>query len=217
MQEYGIIVLAIIISIIFLNFWNDCRAMLASRSAKKASRPDHQAQQNLAVTELPTTSTAENQIMETKGTRDLLLQTLTAIGCQYEIGKGEDDRIHFAFQGEHFLVAADNERPYINVFDYTWGSVELFDIDELSRLRKAINEANWRCSVQTVFSIDETAKSMDVHCKSNFLFIPQIPKLEDYLRVELNEFFRAHQLVGAEMERLRNAEGQLNKDSHKEA
>lgn len=213
----GIVITITLFAIIaFLN-WNAYKVRSASEPGKTVCMPEKTGQHDQAATAQPTPSTTENKIMETKGTRDLLLQTLTAIGCQYEIGKGEDDRIHFAFQGEHFLVAADNERPYINVFDYGWGSVELFDIDELSRLRKAINEANWRCSVQTVFSIDETAKSMDVHCKSNFLFIPQIPKLEDYLRVELNEFFRAHQLVGAEMERLRNAEGQLNKDSHKQA
>lgn len=158
-------------------------------------------------TDAVATPLATNIEQPWKGTRDLLLETLSRIGCQYEIGEGEDDRIHFVYQGEHFLVAADNEHHYIQVYDYAWRSLELFDIDELSRLRKAINEANWRSNATTVFSIDDTRKTMDVHCKAAFLFIPQIPHLEDYLRLELNSFFRAHQQVGAEMEKLRTMEG----------
>ena len=141
-----------------------------------------------------------------KGTRDLFLETLTQIGCQYEIGEGDDDRIHFAYQGEHFLVAADNERPYINIWDYAWGNVELHDIDEVSRLRKAINIANWNTSVTTVFTIDDVAKTMDVHCKVTILFIPQIPDVANYLKVELDEFFRAHRAVGTELAKLREKE-----------
>ena len=32
------------------------------------------------------------QMEEGMGTRDLFLQTLTKIGCQYEIGEGDNDR-----------------------------------------------------------------------------------------------------------------------------
>ena len=45
-----------------------------------------------------------------------------------------------------------------------------------------------------------------VHCKSVIPFIPQIPELENYLRGELNDFFRAHHLVGNEMEKQREQE-----------
>ena len=141
-----------------------------------------------------------------KGTRDLLLETLTAIGCQYKIGEGDDDRIRFAYQGENFVVAADNQRPYINIWDYAWGSVELDDIDEVSRLRKAINVANWQNSVTTVFTIDKENNSIDVHCKTTIILIPELPDIVDYMKVELGEFFRAHRLVGNEMARLREKE-----------
>ena len=48
---------------------------------------------------------------------------------------------------------------------------------------------------------------MDVHSKSTILFIPQIPDIGDYLRLELNEFFGAHRFVGNEMAKLREQEG----------
>jgi len=148
----------------------------------------------------------EDKGEEKKSTRDLFLETLTKIGCQYEIGDGDDDRIYFAYQGEHFFVNAHNDWQYIQIWDTHWGHVELYDVDEFARLKKAINNSNLNNSVMTIYTIDEEGKNVDVHCKSIILFIPQIPELEKYLRLELNEFFRAHQYVGNEMAKLREKE-----------
>ena len=155
----------------------------------------------------------DDMTMETnKGTRDLFLETLTKIGCQYEFAEEEgDDRIFFAYQGEHFFVNATNEGWYIHIYDTHWGHVELYDIEEFARLKKAINGSNLSNSVMTVYTIDEAGSNVDVHCKSTILFVPQIPRIEDYLRLELNEFFRAHQYVGTEMARLRESEKSCSK------
>lgn len=145
----------------------------------------------------------ENQ----KGTRELFIETLTKIGCQYELAEEEDDdRIFFAYQGEHFFAGVRNDWQYIHVYDTHWGHVELYDIDEFTRLKKAINESNLNNCVTTVYTIDEAGSNVDVHCKTTILFIPQIPDLENYLRLELNEFFRAHQFVGNQMVKLREQE-----------
>ena len=141
------------------------------------------------------------------GTRDLFLETLTKIGCQYEFAEEEDDdRIFFAYQGEHFFVNAKNDWRYIQIWDTHWGHVELYDVDDFTRLRKAINGSNLNNSVTTIYTIDEAGKNVDVHCKSIILFIAQIPDLENYLRLELDEFFRAHHYVGNEMAKLREQE-----------
>lgn len=147
-----------------------------------------------------------------KETKDLFLDTLSKIGCQYELGEGEDvDKVYFAYQGENFTASANNEGWYVHIWDTHWGHVELYDIEEFARLRKAINLSNLNCSTMTVYTIDEASSSVDVHCKSVIPFIPQIPELENYLRGELNDFFRAHQLVGNEMEKQREA---IGSDSH---
>ena len=148
----------------------------------------------------------EDKGEEKKGTRDLFLETLTKIGCQYEIGEGDDDRIYFAYQGEHFFVNAHYDWRYIQIWDTHWGHVELYDVDEFARLKKAINRSNLNNSVVTVYTIDEEGKNVDVHCKSIILFVSEIPELENYLRLELGEFFRAHQFVGNEMAKLREQE-----------
>ena len=136
----------------------------------------------------------------------MFLKTLTKIGCQYELSEEESDRIFFAYQGENFIVDARNDWHFIHIWDTYWGKIELYDIDESSRLRRAINTANLNNAVMTVYTIDEEGKTMDVHCKRNILFIPEIPEIDQYLRVELSEFFRAHQIVGNEMARLREQE-----------
>lgn len=149
----------------------------------------------------------EDEKIRHMGTKDLFLATLTKIGCLYELAEKEDDNsIYFAYQGENFVVDASNENNYIRIWDTHWGHVELYDVDELSRLKKAINNSNLNTGVTTVYTIDEVGHNVDVHCKSVVLFIEQIPDIENYLRVELNEFFRAHQYVGNEMVKQRVSE-----------
>ena len=79
-------------------------------------------------------------------------------------------------------------------------------IEEFSRLKKAVNHANINCATMTIYTINEEGKTVDVHCKSTFPFISQMPDLEDYLRNELGNFFTAHHLVGSEMAKLREQE-----------
>ena len=157
--------------------------------------------------------TEQNEKMVITRTRDLFLQTLTNIGCQYEIGEGEDDRIMFAFQGENFVADATNEGCYVHLWDTFWGQVELYDIDEFTRLRKAVNAANINCATTTVYSINEAGSSVDVHSKKSILFLPQIPQIENYLRSELSDFFRAHQIVGYEMAKMREKEETMEGNS----
>ena len=136
-----------------------------------------------------------------EGSRDLFLDTLTKISCPYQIDE-EDNSICFEYHGETFYAEADNEQSYINIYYYSWGEIALEnveDIGETSAIRKAINEANWKNRVTTVFTVDEEERTMNVHGKSEILFIPEIPNLENYLLTELSRFFRAEYSVRAEM------------------
>ncbi len=165
-------------------------------------------QYNRAIEELKSESNnMEYQKMEEKkGTRDLFLETLTKIGCQYEISEGEDGDIHFGYQGEYFVVRASNSNRFIHIYDTHWGHVELYDIDEFARLKKAINESNLRNSVTSVYTIDEAGNNVDVHCKSVILFTQEIPDIVDYLRLELSEYFRVHETINMEMAKQRELE-----------
>ena len=187
--------LAFFAGAILLSMWND-------RQENKRMKLEAEQKKILASAQVPNNSSETTQI----GTRDLFLNTLTKIGCQYQLGEGDDNRIFFAYQGENFFADTTNDIMYVHLWDTHWGHVELYDIDEVSRLRKAINTSNLNTAITTVFTIDEDGNNMDVHSKSTIPFISSMPNLEDYLKVELNEFFRSHQMVGTEMRKLREQE-----------
>ena len=55
------------------------------------------------------------------GTRDLFLETLTKIGCQYEIEEGEDIEegdIRFGYQGEYFVLVNFYLLPLLFVWPF---------------------------------------------------------------------------------------------------
>jgi hypothetical protein len=179
---------------VITTMWND-------RQENKRMREEMEQRQALDSQQVLNKS-VENK----KGARDLFLDILTNIGCQYQLGEDDDTRIFFAYQGEHFFADTTNDIMYVHLWDTHWGHVDLCDIDEVSRLRKAINTSNLNTAVTTVFTIDEEGKNMDVHSKSTIPFISSMLNLEDYLKVELNEFFRSHQMVGTEIHKLREQE-----------
>ena len=145
-----------------------------------------------------------NNMEERKGTRDLFLDTLTRIGCQYELGEGDD--IIFGYHGEQFIVKANNNNHFIHIYDTYWGHVELYNVEDLSRLKKAINVSNLSNSVTAVYTVNEAGGTVDVHSKMAILFISEIPAVDDYLRMELDEFFRAHETISIEMTKQREME-----------
>ena len=150
----------------------------------------------------------DKHLEEKKGTWDLFLETLTQIGCQYEVGEGDNGDITFAYQGEYFLVRTSNSIRFVHIYDTHWGHIELYDIDEISRLKKAINESNLENSVTAVYTVDNAGGTIDVHCKSVILFIQEIPDISEYLRLELNEFFRVHEKINLEMAKQRELEAE---------
>lgn len=149
----------------------------------------------------------ETDTDEETRTRDLFLKVLEKIGCQYQVEDEEDEdedaRVSFVFQGERMYADLSNDSIYIVVWDPYWENVDLSDIDEVSRMRKAINKSNLNCSVTTAYTFDKKDNSMNVHSQSMFPFVPQMRNIEEYLKIELGEFFRAQQLVGSELHKLR--------------
>ena len=182
--------------VFFVNLYMDLRerALISEKALERADDENVGNKYNM-----------ENNSMEEKiGTRDLFLETLTRIGCQYEFGEGDD--ITFGYQGEHFIVRANNNNHFIHIYDTYWGHVELYNVEDLSRLKKAINESNLNNGVTAVYTVDEAGGTVDVHSKTVILFTQEIPAIDDYLRMELNEFFRVHETINIEMAKQREKE-----------
>lgn len=145
------------------------------------------------------------EVVKTIGTRDLFLETLTKMGCQYEIDE-EDNQIRFMWQGGHFTADAQNDYAFVVVWYLYWDEYELYDIDSLSRVKRVINDANINYNINVIYSVNEAGSTFHVHSKKHFLFISQIPDIEGYLQSILGQFFQVRHFVDSELVKLKSEE-----------
>ena len=140
---------------------------------------------------------------ETISTRQLALRTIENIGSEPKYD--EAGRIQFEYQGVIFLVEAANDCMFVNLIWPWCHSFSKFDIDEFARVRQVVNEINLRESVSVVYTISDS-DDVALHIKKHFLLVPQIPEVEEYLRMILNSFFRTARMLELEIEKCRMQE-----------
>lgn len=143
-------------------------------------------------------------------TRDLVLETLREMECEYGEGTEENDiRIFFTYQGERFMIEADNECYFINIYDLWWHHMSTYcDVDEFAAMQKTINRINAHVNCTVLYTINKEAEEIGVHSKKNMLFVRQIPGLKDYLVSVLNDFYNIRRDVLIEIEKCKVTEEQ---------
>lgn len=148
-----------------------------------------------------------------KTVRHRVERALKIMGYPFSVEDLHDEvcRIHLAYQGADFLIDID-ERDYIRMqlIDGTYASVD--DIEEFSRLRRAINEANWKSSVTIVYTILEEERELLLNYQFYALAIPQIPCFDKYLEYELDQFYDAQLKVWYELKKMKRDENQLKQE-----
>lgn len=143
---------------------------------------------------------AETNMEETISTRQLALNTIEHIGSEPKYT--EEGRIQFEYQGVIFLMETANDCMFVNLIWPWCHSFSKFDIDEFARARQVVNDINMRGLVSVFYSITDS-DDVAIHIKKNFLFVPQIPNLEEYLRLMLDSFFRTARTLDLEIEKCR--------------
>jgi len=150
----------------------------------------------------------ETDMEKTMGTRELVFQTLSRIGCEYR--EDEYNRILFMYQGEPFMIIANDGSFFIDVYDNWWYSLSTYcEVEEFARLQKVINHVNAFVNGTVLYTIHQESEQIGVHTMRNILFIPEIPKIESYLVSVLNDFFKTQRLVVTEIEKMKVKEEQL--------
>ena len=153
-----------------------------------------------------TTDTSENKqeeetsMEETISTRQLALNTIERIGSEPQYT--EEGRIQFEYQGVIFLMEAVNDCMFVNLIWPWCHSFSKFDIDEFARVRQVVNDINARGTASVFYGITDS-DDVAIHIKKNFLFVPQIPELEEYLKLMLDTFFRTARTLDVEIEKCR--------------
>ena len=142
-----------------------------------------------------------------KETRDLVLETLRELGCEYE--EAEELKIYFDYQGERFMIEANNECLYINVYDLWWHRLSTYcEVEEFAAMQKAINDINSYANCTVLYTIKKEAEMIGVHSRKNMLFVRQIPDLKGYLASTLDDFFKVQRSVMIEIEKSKVTEKQ---------
>ena len=140
-------------------------------------------------------------------TRDLVLETLAKMGGNYI--EDENQGIIFSYQGHQFKIIAENDCPFIEVYDLWWHHLSAYcEVEEFAYLQKAINKVNQSATCTVLYTINKEADEIGVHSKVCILFIRQIPNIEGYLIHVLDDFFQVERTVLTEIERVKVAEEQ---------
>lgn len=145
----------------------------------------------------------ESNMEETISTRQLALNIIEHIGSEPKYT--EEGYIQFEYQGVIFLMETANDCMFVNLIWPWCHSFSKFDIDEFARVRQVVNDINAYGVVSVFYGVTDS-DDVAVHVKKNFLFIQQIPGIEDYLRMMLEEFFRAVRKLDLEIEKIKMQE-----------
>lgn len=143
---------------------------------------------------------AETIMEETISTRQLALNTIEHIGNEPKYT--EEGRIQFEYQGVIFLMEAINDCMFVNLIWPWCHSFSKFDIDEFARVRQVVNDINARGTATVFYGITDS-DDVAIHIKKHFLFVSQIPDIEDYMRLMLDSFFRTARTLDVEIEKCR--------------
>lgn len=149
---------------------------------------------------------------EKKKTRELLLKTLTEIGCQFELT--EEGDVFFIYEEEDinddgesvieekvFFASVNVEDEADGIFLYHTHefNTNIKNETEFSLLRKVINGANTCIDVNTVYDVDEQTGDVSVYSWRVFNYISQMSNFKSYLILAILSCLDAAYLVDISM------------------
>lgn len=193
-------IISITITIILMYYFYN-----KSRQDKMNEEMDRIVNSPSSIVRTGITSESQNNMDEIQNisTRDLCVNVLRKLNCDVQFDEEDSYRMSFTYQGETFQIDTWKDGLMILIWDTWWGSVDLDDLDDVSRIRKAINTININSSLTLVYSIDQENQRFAIHTKRQCLFIPQIPNIENYLSAMLSGFFEVQRSFKEELDKLR--------------
>lgn len=138
---------------------------------------------------------------ERMGMKELAYRALKEIGGQLENVDG--NRFLFEYQDTTFMMDVDDDCLFVNIVWPWCHSFSLYDIDEFARFRKVANIINANCGCTIFYVPNPESDEVAVHIKKHFILVPQIPKMNNYLKAIMRHFFTTARTLNIEMEKVR--------------
>ncbi len=161
---------------------------------------------------------SEQKDGESDPTRDLFIQTITELDCDYEMWHdeyAEYDSIVFGYHTEkwHATFLEYSKKVLIENLHNMCG-VELSDRDKVKRLREVINKANQEHNATAFYEIDYSKNKMFAEVRCTIPFMAEIPQLITYLDSVMSDLYWTCVDISCEMEDPEDIED--NWDLHQE-
>ena len=141
-----------------------------------------------------------NVDLQQLNTKELVIDTLKKIGCKPE--EDDDGRLHIDYQEGYFVILCSDTSTWICVDFPFWYECSTYDIDQFSRMQKAVNEANRRGLCNVYYAVNKETETVYLHSTIFLLFVPQIPRLDDYLRAAFIDLFKSRYFVYNEIKEI---------------
>lgn len=154
-----------------------------------------------------TASAETEEVTEEMTTSALIMSILQQLGCQPEVN--EENHISFKYQGDDFLVAAEDGLRLIIVWNPWWASISI-DNQALPYLKEIINAVNMNSLVTTVYALDEDEKTFGIHSKCHMLFAPEEGAGKKFHR-PAGQFFTTHNTIKENLKQLGNGMPDMEK------
>ena len=99
-----------------------------------------------------------------------------------------------------FTISFDYDLRYIEIAENCWKKVELDQVEEVERLKRAINQSNFGYSVVTAYWTNEEEQTMEVNSNTSYSYLPNEAYLKDCFDLKIKEilcknWFINHYLV----------------------
>lgn len=133
-------------------------------------------------------------------TQELLIETLRNMGCRPS--KEEDGDIYVEYQGAGFSIEADEVSPFATFRFLFWYEFSSYNIDAFSTMQKIVNNANCALNISVFYTINKDSDTVYIHSSKRVLFIPQIPKIDNYMHSVFRELFYSRQYVSNALDRV---------------
>lgn len=150
---------------------------------------------------------AENRLKKLEEMRDSVIRILTELGWQCGFDEEGDIDFYLSEAGNYseetesyfnkaeFYISFDERFNYIGIHECGWKVVNINDIEEVERLKHAINQSNLGCGVSTAYFTNEEEQVMTVYSMTNLPYLPDENYLKEFLDRKLCDIFCANKLV----------------------